>query len=84
MQKIQVGEQKVEYMRHVISTEKMATDSKKIDVVRNYLVPESLKELKGFLRLACYYRKFITGFRVISKPLIDLPKKNNFGWHGRA
>jgi len=36
MQKIQVGEQKVEYIRHVISTEKMATDSKNIDVVRNY------------------------------------------------
>jgi hypothetical protein len=71
-------------MRHVISTEKMTTDSKKIDVVRNYLVLESWKELKGFLRLACNYRKFITGFRVISKPLIDSLKKNNFGWHGKA
>jgi hypothetical protein len=31
MQKIQVGEQKIEYMRHVISIEKVATDSKNID-----------------------------------------------------
>jgi len=49
--------------------------------VKNWQIPKSLKELKGFLELVSYYKKFIRRFGVISKPLTDLPKKNNFRWH---
>jgi hypothetical protein len=52
--------------------------------VKNLPIPKSLKELRGFLGLVSYYKNFIRRFGVISKPLIDLLKKNNFRWHDEA
>lgn len=45
MQKIQVGEQKVEYIRHVISKKKMTTDSKKIEKLSSTWIIERTKEV---------------------------------------
>lgn len=41
-------------------------------------VPTTIKKLRGFIRLAGYYRRFIQGFDIINKPLIDILKKDSF------
>ena len=74
------GEQQIEYLGHMISIKGVATDKKKIEDVANWPTPQSLKELRGFLGLAGYYRKFIQHFGIISKSLTDLLKKNSYGW----
>ncbi|XP_021848493.1 uncharacterized protein [Spinacia oleracea] len=75
---------KVEYLGHYISAAGVQTDPNKVNVVQSWHVPTTVKDLRGFLGLARYYRKFVKNYASISKPLTDLLKKNNFSWNDHA
>jgi len=66
----------VEYLGYVISYLGMAADPKKIKVVKEFPVPGNLKQLRLFLGIASYYRRFIKNFSKVADPLFALTRKD--------
>ena len=71
----------IHYLGHLISPEGISLLSNKLDSIRHMPVPNSTKEIKLFLGLTGYYRKFVPRFADISRPLTTLMKKDmKFKW----
>jgi hypothetical protein len=70
----------VEYLRLIISSLGVATNPSKIRDIQSWLVPKNVKQLRSFLDLTGYYRRFIKDYGLICKPLHNLLKKGSFVW----
>ena len=73
--------EEVHFLGHLVSSEGVKPCPQKIEAVVNWQTPKCLKEVRSFLGLAGYYRKFIQGFGKIAAPLSSLTQKNKkFIW----
>ena len=64
----------VKYLGHVLCADGIKQDPDKIAATKDFPVPKTLKDLRGFLGLASYYRKFTNNFATVAAPLTDITK----------
>ena len=71
----------VGFLGHVISREGIVVDPANVVTMTNWEAPTSVGEIRSFLGLAGYYRRFIENFSKIAKPMTELLKKDTkFKW----
>jgi hypothetical protein len=71
----------VAFLGHVILKGGISVDPSKVQDVLSWNVPMFVDDIRSFLRLAGYYRRFIEGFSKISKPMTELLEKDKkFEW----
>ncbi|GJS76060.1 putative reverse transcriptase domain-containing protein [Tanacetum coccineum] len=68
--------QEVKFLGHVVNQNGIHVDPSKIEAIKNWKAPTTPSEVRLFLGLAGYYRRFIKNFSKIAKPLTSLTQKN--------
>ena len=70
----------MEYLGFDISARGVEPSQSKIDAVASWPRPTSVKDVRSFLGLASFYRRFVKGFSQIARPLTDLTR-DTVEWH---
>jgi hypothetical protein len=71
----------VKFLGHTISKDGISVDPSKVEEVMDWKPPKSVHQIRSFLGLAGYYRRFILDFSRIVKPMTELLKKGvKFMW----
>ncbi|KAL5803527.1 hypothetical protein ACOSQ4_031832 [Xanthoceras sorbifolium] len=75
----------IAFLGHIVSAEGIKVDPKKIEAIVEWKPPRNITEVRSFLGLAGYYRRFVKGFSSIASSLTKLLHKNvRFEWTDRC
>jgi hypothetical protein len=73
--KCQIGFTSLSFLGHVVGEDILRPEQDKVDKILSATPPKTKKEVRAFLGLASYYRRFVPNFATLSTPLSDLMKK---------
>ena len=76
LEKCSFAQDEVEFLGHKIKDGGLMMDGAKVKAIQEWEPPTKVTELRSFLGLVNYYRRFIMGYSAIASPLTDLLKKN--------
>ncbi|GBB89252.1 hypothetical protein RclHR1_15940001 [Rhizophagus clarus] len=81
LKKCKFGRRNIEFLGHKVEKDGLKANEKKIETIRDISIPRNITEVRSFLELYSYYRRFIKNFTRIARPLTDLTsKKIDFKW----
>lgn len=76
---------KMKFLGHVIEHGRIRMDPAKVQAIQEWQPPTNVSELRSFLGLANYYRKFVIDYSKIALPLTELLKKSKtWDWAGEC
>ena len=68
-----------------MTKEGISVDPENINAIEDFLVPKYVTDVRSFIRITDYYRKFIEGFSRIANPITSLQKKGKkFDWNQKC
>eukprot|EP00253_Pinus_taeda_P029921 PITA_29921 len=68
-------QERIHYLGHIISGEGISVDPEKVKAIMDWPIPKNAHEIRSFMGLAGYYRRFVEGFSKIAKPITTLQCK---------
>jgi hypothetical protein len=68
----EIGKQRVEFLGHIVTSQGVCVDPHKISAVGEWPVPRCVRDVRSFVGLASYYRRFVKGFASLASPLSKL------------
>ncbi|XP_050942184.1 transposon Tf2-1 polyprotein isoform X1 [Cucumis melo] len=80
MEKCSFAKPRISYLGHFISEQGIEADPEKIRAVSEWPTPANVREVRGFLGLTGYYRRFVKNYGTIAAPLTQLLKKGAYKW----
>ena len=72
------------YLGDIIGVDGVRVHKEKIRAIRDWPELKNVTELRGFIGICAYYKKFIKGFSQLAAPLTYFPKKGAFSWTDTA
>lgn len=84
LSKCAFGQQEIKYLGYILTNEGVKVDQKKIQAMIEWPSPTNISELRGFLGLTGYYRKFVRNYGIMVQPLTNLLRKGQFSWTEKA
>ncbi|GJR62648.1 ty3-gypsy retrotransposon protein, partial [Tanacetum coccineum] len=78
--KCEFGSASLSYLGHIVSHEGVVVDPSKVTYIQEWPLPNNIRQLRGFLGLAGYYRRFVACYASLAAPLTHLLRKDAFIW----